>query len=113
MQTETENREFVQDVYFAFIDSLKIDGTKYLLIFEVSRTAICNSKEFDDKPTAGKHCGSSTIYNKHNLFHQSRLGRARRCAPKHHLFLLKTPRDVMQASTLSDEMRFGAELVDW
>ena len=55
MQKEIENLEFVQGVSFEFID--------------------CNSKAFVDIATAGRHRGLSTIYIKHNLFHQSKLGR--------------------------------------
>ena len=36
MQKEIENLEFVQAVNFEFIDSLKNNGTKYLLIFDDS-----------------------------------------------------------------------------
>ena len=36
MQYQTENLEFVQGVNFEFIDSLKNNGTKYLLIFDDS-----------------------------------------------------------------------------
>ena len=75
MQKEIENVEFVQGVNFEFIDSLKNNGTKYLLIFDDSCEEICNSKTFVDIATAGKHWGLSTIYIKHNLFHQSKLGR--------------------------------------
>ena len=58
-------------VHFEFINSLKNNGTKYLLNFDDSCAEICNSKEFVDTPTAGRHRGFSTIYIKHNLFHQS------------------------------------------
>ena len=34
MQKETENLEFVRGVNFEFIDSLKNNGTKYMLIFD-------------------------------------------------------------------------------
>ena len=34
MQKEIENLEFVQGVNFEFVDSLKNNGTKYLLIFD-------------------------------------------------------------------------------
>ena len=37
MQKEIENLKFVQGVNFEFIDSLKNNGTNYLLIFDVSR----------------------------------------------------------------------------
>ena len=36
MQKEIENFEFVRGVNFEFIDSLKKNGTKYLLIFDDS-----------------------------------------------------------------------------
>ena len=42
MQKEIENREFVRGVSFEFIDSLKNNGTKYLLIFDNSCEEICN-----------------------------------------------------------------------
>ena len=73
MQTEIEKLEFVHGVNFEFIDSLKNNGTKYL-IFEDSCEDICNSKAFVDFATAGSHRGLSIIYVKHNLFHQSKHG---------------------------------------
>ena len=75
MQKEIENLEFVRGVNFEFIDSLKNNGTKYLLIFDDSCEEICNSKAFVDIATAGRHRCLSTIYIKHNFFHQRRLGR--------------------------------------
>ena len=75
MQEENENLTFVRGVNFEFIDSLKNNGTKHLLIFDDSCEEICNSKAFVEFATAGKHRGLSTIYIKHNLFHQSKLGR--------------------------------------
>ena len=75
MQKELENLEFVQGVNFEFIDSLKNNGTKNLLIFDHSCEEIFNSKTFVDLATAWRHRGLSTIYIKHNLFHQSKLGR--------------------------------------
>ena len=53
MQKEIEKLEFVQGVNFEFIDSLKNNGTKYLLIFDDSCEEICNSKAFVDIATAG------------------------------------------------------------
>ena len=73
MQKEIENLEFVQGVSFEFFDSLKNNGTKYLLIFDDSCEEICNSKAFVDIATAGRHRDFSTIYIKHNLFHQIKL----------------------------------------
>ena len=75
MQKEIENLDFLQGVNFEFIDSLKNNGAKYLLIFDDSCEEICNSKAFVDLATAGRHRGLSTIYIKHNLFHQRELGR--------------------------------------
>ena len=74
MQKEIENLAFVQGVNFEIIDSLKNNGTKYLLTSDDSSQEMCNSKVFDDIATAGRHPGLSIIYIKHNLFHQSKLG---------------------------------------
>ena len=65
----------MQGVNIEFIDSLKNNGTKYLLIIDDSCEEICNSKAFDDIATTGRHGGLRTIYIKHNFFHQSKMGR--------------------------------------
>ena len=83
-----------------------------MLIFEDSCEEICNSKAFVDIATAGRHRGSSTIYNKHNLFHQSKLGRDVELQNTH-IVLFKSLREVMQVTTLSAEFPLGSELVDW
>ena len=83
MQNEIEDLEFVQGVNFEFIDSLKNNSTKYLLIFDDSCEDICNSKAFVDIATAGRHRGLGTIYIKHNLFCQSKLGRDVDLVTKH------------------------------
>ena len=93
MQKEIKNLEFLQGVNFGFIDSLKNNGTKYLIIFDDSCEEICNSKAFVDIATAGRHRGLSTIYIKHNLFHQSKLGREVELQNTHIVFF-KSPRDV-------------------
>ena len=112
MQKEIENLEFVCGVNFEIIDLLKNNGTKYLLIFDDSCEEICNSKAFVDIAIAGRHRGLSTIFIKHNLFHQSKLGRDVELQNTH-IVLFKSPRDVMQVTTLSTELGFGSELVDW
>ena len=112
MQKEIENLEFVRGVNFEFIDWLKNDGAKYLLIFDDSCEEICNSKAFVDIATAGRHRGLSTIYIKHNLCHQSKLGRDVELQITH-IDLFKSPRDVMQVTTLSTQLGLGSELVDW
>ena len=112
MQKEIENLEFVQGVDFEFIDSLKNNGTKYLLIFDDSCEEICNSKAFVDVATAGRYRGLSTIYIKHNLFHQSKLGRDGELQNTQ-IVLFKSPRDVMQVTTFGTQLGLGSELVDW
>ena len=102
----------MQGVNFEFIDSLKNNGTKYLLIFDDSCEEICISKAFVDIATAGRHRGLSTIYIKHNLFDQSKLGRDVGLQ-NIHIVLFKSPRDVMQVTTLSTQLGLGSELVDW
>ena len=112
MQKEIENLEFVRGVNFEFIDSLKNNGTKYLLFFDDSCGGICNSKALVDIATAGRHRGLSTIYIKHNLFHQSKIGRDVELQNTHFV-LIKSPRDVMQITALSTQLGLGSELVDW
>ena len=75
MQKEIENLEFVLGVNFEFFDSLKNNGTKYLLLFDDTCENICNSKAFVDIATVGRHRCLSAIYIKHNFFHQNKLGR--------------------------------------
>ena len=112
MQKEIDNLEFVQGVHFEFINSLKNNGIKYLLVFDDSCAKICNSKEFVDIATAGRHRVFSTVYIKHNLFHQSKLGRAVELQNTH-IVLFKSPRDVHQVATLSVQLGLWSALVDW
>ena len=107
-----ENLEFVQGVNFEINDSLKNNCTKYLLIFDDSCEELCNSKAFVYIATAGRHRGLSTLYIKHNHFHQSKLGRDIELQNTH-IVLFKYPRDVMQVATLSTQLGLGSELVDW
>ena len=112
MQKEIENLEFVQGVNFEFFHSLKNNGTKYLLLFNDSCEAICNSKAFVDIATAGRHRSLSTIYTKDIPFHQSKLGRDVELQNTH-IVLFKSPRDVMQVTTLSTQLSLGSKLVEW
>ena len=68
-------------------------------------------KSFVDIATAGRHRGLSTIYIKHNLFHQSKLGRDVELQNTH-IVLFKSPRDVMQVTTLGTQLGLGSEIVD-
>ena len=98
MQKEIDNLEFVQGVHFEVINSLKKNGTNYLLHFEDSCAKICNSKEFVDIAIPGRHRGFGTIYIKQNLFHQSKLGSDVELQSTH-IVLFKSPRDVHQVAT--------------
>ena len=104
--------EFVQGVDFDLIQNLPTNGTKYLLIFDDSCEEISSSKEFVQIATAGRHKGLSTVYIKHNLFHQSRLGRDIELQNTH-IVLFKSPREVLQINTLSQQLRLGSQLKDW
>ena len=112
MQKEIKNLEFVQGLNFEIIDSLKNNVTKYLLIFGGSCDETCNSKAFLDFATAGRHRGLSTIYLKHNFFNHSKLGRDFELQTTH-IVLFKSPRDVMQVTTLSTQLVLRSELFDW
>ena len=107
-----ENFVFFHDVIFELIDSLKNNGTKYLLFFDNSCEEICNSKPCVYIATAGRHRGLSTDYIKQNLFHQSKFWQNVELQNTHTV-LFKSPRDVMQVSTLSAQLGLGLELVDW
>ena len=91
---------------------LKKQRYKVLANFDESCEQICNSKAFVDIATAGRHLGLSTIYIKHNLFHQSKL-RGDVELQNTHIVIFKCIRDVMQVLTLSTQLGLGSELNDW
>ena len=64
-----------------------------------------------DIPITGRHRGLSTIYNDHNLFQQSKLGREE--LQNTHIALFKSPRDQMQVNMLSAQLGLRSELVYW
>ena len=99
-------------VIFDFTDSLRTNGTKYLIIFDHSCEDICNSKTFVDISATGRHRGLIIFYIKHNLFHPSKHGRDVELQNTH-IVRFESPRDVMQVSTLSSQLELGSELVDW
>ena len=94
MSKDVKKIEFKEGVDFEFIQNLPNNGTKYLLVFDNSCEEIFSSKDFVKFATAGRHKGLSTIYIKHNLFHQSRLGRDIELQNTH-IVLFKSPRDVL------------------
>ena len=68
LQKDIENLEFVRGVYFEFFDSLKNNGTKYLLIFDDWCKEICNWKAFVGIAMAGRHRGLSQSTSKTTFF---------------------------------------------
>ena len=54
----------------------------------------------------------NTIYFKHNLFHQSKLVRDVELQNTH-IVLFKSPRDVLQIKTLSQQLGLGSHLKEW
>ena len=108
---DKDNLEFVQGVDFEFRDSLKNDGTKYLLIFDNSFEVIVISKTFIDNATGGRHRGLGTIYIRHNLFHQSTLGRDVEFQNTH-IVHFNCFRDVIHVSTLSAQLDLVSKLID-
>ena len=104
--------EFVKEMNFEFIDLLKNNGTKYILIFDDFFEELYSSKEFFRIATAGRHRGLSTIYLKHNLFHKSTLRRDIELQTTH-IALFKSPRGVMQINTLSIQLGLGFSLKEW
>ena len=109
---QRKNLKFIQGVDFELIENLPNKGTKYLLIFDDSCEEISNSKQFVKVATAGRHRGLNTIYIKHNLFHQSKLGRDVELQNTHKV-LFKSPRDVLQINTLSQQLGLGSQLKEW
>ena len=87
-----KNLKFIQGVNFDLIESLPNNGTKYLLIFDDSCEEISNSKQFLKIATTERHRGLNTKYIKHNLFHQSKLGRDVELQDTK-VVLFKTPRE--------------------
>ena len=83
-----------------------------MLIFDDSCEEISNSKYFVRNATAGRHRGLNTIYIKHNLFHQSKLGTNVELQNTH-IVLFKSPRDVLLINILSQQLGLGYQLKEW
>ena len=109
---QRKNLKFIQGVEFDLIENLPNNRIKYLLIFDDSCEEISNSKQFVKIDTAGRHRGLNTIYIKHNLFHQSKIGRDLELQNTH-IVLFKSPRDVLQINTLSQQLGLGSQLKEW
>ena len=83
-----------------------------MLIYDYSCEGVCNWKAFVDTAKAGRHRGWSTIYNKQNLFHQSKLGRDVQLQNTH-IVLFKSTSDLMRVCTLSAQLGLWLELSGW
>ena len=83
-----------------------------MLIFDDSCEEVSNSKQFVKIATAGRHRVLNTIFIKHNLFHQSKLRRDVELQNTH-IVLFKSPRDVLQINTLSQQLGLGSQLKEW
>ena len=112
MQKDIEKLEFVPGANFEFIDSLRNNGLKNFVNLWRFMWRDLQFKIFVDIVIAGRHHGLSTIYIKHNLFHQSKHRRDVELQNTH-IVLIKSPRDMMQVSTLSAHLGLGSKLVDW
>ena len=104
--------KFIEGFGFELIDNLPNNGTKYLLLFDYSCEEISNSKHFVKVATAGRHRGMITVYIKHNLFHQCKLGRDVELQLIH-IILIKSPGDVLQINTLIQQLILGSQLKEW
>ena len=65
-----------------------------MLLFDDFCEEISHSKHFVQIATAGRHGGLNTIYIKHNLCQQSKVGRDAKLQNTH-IVLLKSPKDVL------------------
>ena len=112
MSKDVKNIELIEGVDFEFIQNLPNNGTKLLLVFDDSCEEISSSKDFVEIATAGRHRGLSTIYNKHDFFHQRRLGRDIELQNTQ-IVWFKSPRDVLQIITLSQQLGLDSQLKYW
>ena len=109
---QRKNLKLIQVVDFDLIENLPKNGNKCLLMFDDSCEEISNSKQFVEIATAGRQRKLNTIYIQHNLFHQSKLGRGVELRNTH-IVLVKSPRDVLQINTLSQQLGLGSQLKAW
>ena len=103
------NLKFIQGVDFELIENLPKKRKKYLLMFNESCEKISNSKQLVKNATTGRHRGLNTLYIRHNLLHQSNFGRDVEIQNTH-IVLFKSPRDVLQIDTLSQQLGLGSQL---
>ena len=83
-----------------------------MLILDDSCERISISEQFVNAATAARHRGLNTIYIKHNLFHQGRMGRDVELQNTQ-IVLFKSSRVVLQINTLSQQVSLGSQLKEW
>ena len=108
-QMQRINLDLIQRFEFELIENFPNNGRIYLLIFDDSCEEISNSKQFLKVATSGRYRGLNTMYGKHKLFHQSKLARDVELQNTH-IILFKSPRDVLQINTLSQQLGLGSRL---
>ena len=112
MQKETDNLEFVQGVHFEFFNSSKKTVIK---VYSFLMTRVQNFATLRSLWTLlllSDIAEFYTIYIKHNLFHQNKLGRDIELQNTH-IVLFKSPRGMHQFAALSVQLGLGSPLVDW
>ena len=82
-----------------------------MLLFDDSCEDSFDTKTFVDIATAGRYRSLSTIYLKHKFFHQSKLGNDVELQNTH-IVLFKSPRDIMQVTTIDAQLSLGLQLFD-
>ena len=83
-----------------------------MLLFDDFCEEVSNSKHIVQIATAGRHGGLNTIYIKHNLCQQSKVGRDAELQNTHTV-LLNSPKDVLQINTLSQQLGLEFQLKEW
>ena len=111
---EIENLEFVQHVNFKFMNlSMRWKkDRKHLSIFYPSREENFIVKVLFDNLAKKGHRRLTSLHVTYNLFKESILVRDIKLQNTH-IFLFKTPREVMQVSSLNAQLGLESELVDW
>ena len=109
---QRKNLKFIKGIDFELIENLPKNKSKYLLKLDDSCEEISNSKQFVKVATVGRHRGLNTKYIKHNFFHQSKLERNVEFQNTH-IVLFKSPRDVLQINTFSQQLGLGSQLKEW
>ena len=110
MQEEIENLDFVQRVNFDYIDSFENNGINDFFIFDDSSEEICNWKRWLILLPQKNFVEWMCFHIKHCLFHQNILGQVVELQ-NNHIVLFKSPRGVMQLSTLSSQLGLQENLL--